>query len=155
MYSERNQRLHQPCPSYQYSPPVHLYLDFTWNSHYSDQNVQLGKIRPFYEVSRNSISNWTWKFQLSILKNKKVLFLKKIFFWPLSISKQKSFVYWLNFLEGFGSWYQKNIFPEFTHLYIYLDCVRKSLWSATTLDTLLTKLYSNTYVTGLRLHQAI
>ena len=29
------------------------------------------------EVSRNSISNWTWKFQLSILKNKKVLCLKK------------------------------------------------------------------------------
>ena len=36
------------------------------------------------------------------LKNKKVLFLKKIFFRPLSISKQKSFVYWLNFPEGFG-----------------------------------------------------
>ena len=51
----------------------------------------------FCKVSRNSISNWTWKFQLSILKNKKVLFLKKIFFWPLSISKQKSFVYWPNF----------------------------------------------------------
>ena len=33
----------------------------------------------FCEVSRNLISNWTWKFQLSILKNKKVLFLKKIF----------------------------------------------------------------------------
>ena len=31
------------------------------------------------EVSRIKISNWTWKFQLSILKNKKVLFLKKIF----------------------------------------------------------------------------
>ena len=31
----------------------------------------------FCEVSRNSISNWTWKFHLSILKNKKVLFLKK------------------------------------------------------------------------------
>ena len=29
------------------------------------------------EVSRNSISNRCWKFQLSILKNKKVLFLKK------------------------------------------------------------------------------
>ena len=32
------------------------------------------------EVSRNSFSNRFWKFQLSILKNKKVLFLKKIFF---------------------------------------------------------------------------
>ena len=56
----------------------------------------------FCKVSRNSISKWTWKFQLSILKNKKVLFLKKIFLGPLSKSKQKSFVYWLNFLEGFG-----------------------------------------------------
>ena len=54
----------------------------------------------FCEVSRNSISNWTWKFQLSILRNKKVLFLKKIFM-PLSILKQKSFVYCLNFPEGF------------------------------------------------------
>ena len=34
----------------------------------------------FCEVSRNSISNRCWKFQLSILKNKKVLSLKKIFF---------------------------------------------------------------------------
>ena len=31
----------------------------------------------FSEVSRILISNWTWKFQISILKNKKVLFLKK------------------------------------------------------------------------------
>ena len=58
----------------------------------------------FCKVSRNSISNWTWKFQLSILKNKKVLFLKKKIFKPLSISKQKSFVYWLNFPEGFGKY---------------------------------------------------
>ena len=62
----------------------------------------------FCEVSQNSISNWTWKFQLSILKNKKVLFLKKKFFKPLSISKQKSFVYWLNFSEGFVFFYMKN-----------------------------------------------
>ena len=34
----------------------------------------------FCEVSRILISNWTWKFQLSILKNKKVLFLKRMFF---------------------------------------------------------------------------
>ena len=51
----------------------------------------------FCEVSRNSFSNRFWKFQLSILKNKKVLFLKNIFFKPLSISKQKSFVYHPNF----------------------------------------------------------
>ena len=37
-----------------------------------------------------------------IFKNKNVLFLKKKIK-PLSTSKQKSFVYWLNFLEGFGS----------------------------------------------------
>ena len=36
----------------------------------------------FCEDSRILISNWTWKFQLSSLKNKKVLFLKKIFFKP-------------------------------------------------------------------------
>ena len=46
----------------------------------------------FYEVSRNSVSNICWKFLLSFLKNKKVLFLKKIFLKPLSISKPKSFV---------------------------------------------------------------
>ena len=34
----------------------------------------------FCKVSRNSISNWTWMFQHSILKNKKDLFLKKYFF---------------------------------------------------------------------------
>ena len=56
----------------------------------------------FCKVSWNSISKWTWKFQLSILKNKKVLLLKKNFFKPLSISKQKNFVYWLNFKEGFA-----------------------------------------------------
>ena len=33
----------------------------------------------FCEVSRNSISNRYWKFQLSILKNKKALILIKIF----------------------------------------------------------------------------
>ena len=33
----------------------------------------------FCELSWILISNWTWKFQLSILKNKKVLFLKEYF----------------------------------------------------------------------------
>ena len=36
----------------------------------------------FCEVSRNSFSNRFWKFQLSTLKNEKVLFLNKIFFRP-------------------------------------------------------------------------
>ena len=49
----------------------------------------------FCEVSRNSFLNRCWKFQLPILKNKKVLFLKKIIFWSLSLSKQKRFVYWV------------------------------------------------------------
>ena len=43
------------------------------------------------------------KFQLSILKNKKVLFLKKNFFTPLSVSKQSSFVYRPNFQRRFWS----------------------------------------------------
>ena len=51
----------------------------------------------FCEVSRNSFSNRFWKFQLSILKNKKVLFQKKIFFKPLSTLKQKSLDYRPNF----------------------------------------------------------
>ena len=34
---------------------------------------------PFCEVSRNSFLNRCWIFQLSILKNKKVLFLKKYY----------------------------------------------------------------------------
>ena len=44
------------------------------------------------EVSQNSFSNRCWKFQFPILKNKKDLFLKIIFF-----CSQKSFAYWLNF----------------------------------------------------------
>ena len=40
----------------------------------------------FCEASWNSISNRCWKFQLSILKNKKVLFLKKNVFLGLSFS---------------------------------------------------------------------
>ena len=57
----------------------------------------------FCEVSAKAFSNRCWKCQSSILKNKKVLFLRKVFFKQLSIWKQKSFVYWLNFTEGFGS----------------------------------------------------
>ena len=43
----------------------------------------------FCEVSRKVISNWCWNFQLSILKNKKVLFLKKIFFKPYHQDRSK------------------------------------------------------------------
>ena len=47
----------------------------------------------FCEVSRIEISTWTWKFQLSILKNKKVIFLKKNIFYavpPWYIQKMPS-----------------------------------------------------------------
>ena len=63
----------------------------------------------FVRFSRNSFSNRCWKFQLSILKSKKVLFLKNIFFKPLSISKQKSFVSWPNFQWRFWcNWFYIN-----------------------------------------------
>ena len=48
-----------------------------------------------FQTDAESFSFLSWK-------TKKVLFLKEIFFRPLSISKQKRFVYWLNFPEGFG-----------------------------------------------------
>ena len=54
----------------------------------------------WFEFLWGSFSNRFWKFQLSILKNKKVP--KKISFKPFSLSKQESFVKWRNFLEGFG-----------------------------------------------------
>ena len=42
----------------------------------NENNNCLNELK-FCEVSQNSIFNRCWKFQLSILKNKKVLFLKK------------------------------------------------------------------------------
>ena len=64
----------------------------------------------FCEVSRKYFSNRFWKFQLSILKNKKVLFLKKNKIKLLSISKQISFVYWPNFQGRFWLWYPETRF---------------------------------------------
>ena len=63
----------------------------------------------FCEVSQILISNWTWKFQLSILKNKKVLFLKKIFFRPYRqdtskrwrVPSQFSRRFWRTFVTNF------------------------------------------------------
>ena len=49
------------------------------------------------EVSGKAFSNRCWKCQLTILKNKKVLFFSKVFFKQLSISKQKRFFYWPKF----------------------------------------------------------
>ena len=59
-------------------------LNQTTDKKRDENNNCLNKLNElkFCEVSRNSISNWTWKFQRSILKNKKVLFLRKIFFRP-------------------------------------------------------------------------
>ena len=58
------------------------------------------------EVSRNLISNNCWKFQLSILKNKKSFMPKKIFVRPLSLNMpreiQKMVSAVLIFSEGFG-----------------------------------------------------
>ena len=52
----------------------------------------------YCEVSRILISNWTWKFQLSILKNKKVFFTAK--------KHPKDGVSRLNFPEGFAQMFQ-------------------------------------------------
>ena len=61
---------------------------------------KLNELR-FCEVSSNSISNWTWKFQLSILKNKKVLFLKNLFLGRSTKIDPKDGVSCLNFPTGF------------------------------------------------------
>ena len=53
----------------------------------------------FCELSRNSFKKSFEKFQLSILKSKKVLFLKKMFFKPRYIQKMVLAV--LIFSEGF------------------------------------------------------
>ena len=54
----------------------------------------------FCEVSRNSFSNRCWKFQLSILKNKKVLFQKKYFLGRCQYQNKKAFFTDPIFSEG-------------------------------------------------------
>ena len=54
------------------------------NINYNCMN-ELNELK-LYEDLRNLFSNRCWKFQLSILKNKKVLFLKKIFSNLLSLN---------------------------------------------------------------------
>ena len=56
----------------------------------------------FCKVSWNSISKWTWKFQLPILKNKKVLFLKVCFFGCSQYQNKKALFTDSIFREGFG-----------------------------------------------------
>ena len=57
----------------------------------------------FCKVSRNSKSNSCWKFQLSILTNKKVLFLKK--FWSVPCTMDSSY-----FSQKMATWR-----PNFPH----------------------------------------
>jgi hypothetical protein len=55
----------------------------------------------FCEISWNPFSNRCWKFQLSILKNKKVLFLKIYFFGPCQYQNKKALFTDSIFREGF------------------------------------------------------
>ena len=71
-----------------------------WNNNFLNELNEL----KFCEVSRKSISNRYWKFQLSILKNKKLLFLRKyIRSQSLNMSReiQKMAITVLIFSEGF------------------------------------------------------
>ena len=54
------------------------------------------------EVSQNSFSNRYWKFQLSTLKNKKVLFLKKYFLSRCQYQNKKALFTDSIFREGLG-----------------------------------------------------
>jgi hypothetical protein len=53
------------------------------------------------------------------LEKQKSFIPKKKFFRPLSISKQKSFVYGLNFPEGFDHWIRDALKPNSTIKYRY------------------------------------
>ena len=57
----------------------------------------------FCEVSQILISNWTWKFLLSILKNKKVLFLKKYSFGHRQYQNKKALFTDSIFREDFAT----------------------------------------------------
>ena len=61
----------------------------------------------FCQVSRNSFSNRCWEFQLSVLKNKKVLFLKNYFFGRCRCQNRKALFTGSILLKGFG-WYSNN-----------------------------------------------
>ena len=67
----------------------HVFLSVVWLS------LNFARFHEIqFQTEPDSFSFLSWKI-------KKVLFLKKNFLRPLSISKQNSFVYWLNFPEGF------------------------------------------------------
>ena len=77
----------------------------------------------FCEVSRNSISNRYWKFQLSILKNKKVLFLKKYFLSRTAKIDPKDGVSRPNFQWWFWSSKvnRQNLWRCNTNLFLFLE----------------------------------
>ena len=82
----------------------------------------------FCKVSRNSISNRCWKFQLSILKNKKVLFLKKYFLSHTAKTHPKDGVSCLNFSEGFGSDYKRASRLNKLDIHKFRSRVNKIFW---------------------------
>ena len=101
----------------------------------------------FCEVSWNSFSNRCWKFQLSILKNKNDLFIKKYFFGPSQYQNKKALftdsifpkVLVYTFLrlnvftmDCFCLWY-------FFSLMFYVDCIHHSKIIAKLLCKLLIK----------------
>ena len=59
----------------------------------------------FCEVVQNSLSNRCWKFQLSILKNKKVLILKNFFLDHCQYQNKKALFTDPIFSEGFTTGY--------------------------------------------------
>ena len=83
----------------------------------------------FCEVSWILISNWTWKFQLSTLKNKKVLFLKKKFLSCTAKIHPKDGVNRLNFLKGFAC-AQEKIKAQYLLIQRAMCQVLPYFWSA-------------------------
>ena len=81
----------------------------------------------FCEVSRILISNWTWKFQLSILKNKKVLFLKKIFFWPYRQDTSKRWRVPSQFSRRFWTNVLQNV-SMYAYFFLFTCCFLLTSW---------------------------
>ena len=88
------------------------------------------------EVSRILILNWTWKFQLSILKNKKIFFLKKIFLSRTAKIDPKDGVSRLNFPKGFGLMCDFDSLPFTIFQFLDMQQFLVTFWWG--LDTLIT-----------------
>ena len=87
----------------------HVFLSVVWLSWNFGRFCEI-----LFQTDAESFSFLSWN-------TKKVLFLKKIFFKPFSISKQKRFVYWPNFQWRF--WGEARIFFLFSLSHINLYCV--------------------------------